>query len=144
MTSSLYPALGGHLKRRCHMSLSLCQTGPSARTLFQPPRARLPGCHTPCPPAEEGAPYPGNPSQKEARTAGLGQPLWFPRNARLGMRLLRGLGWGNKGNPRLLSMREAAAHMRGRLWLGPGFPSSCFLLACHGLLLLLLLLFWCP
>lgn len=63
------------------------------------------------------------------------------------MRLLRGLGWGKKGNPWLLSMREAAAHMRGRLWLGPGFPSSCFLLACHSLLLLLLLLlllFWCP
>lgn len=34
LTSSLYPALGGHLKRRCHMSLSLCQTGPSARALF--------------------------------------------------------------------------------------------------------------
>lgn len=101
MTSSLYPALGGgHLEATLpHVSESLpdgpiCQSPVSSR----PKLGCLAAAH-PAPQLKREPLYPGNPSQKEARTAGLGQPLWFPWNARLGMRLLRGLGWGNKGNP---------------------------------------------
>lgn len=94
------PALGGHLEATLpHVSESLpdgpiCQSPVSSR----PELGCLAAAHS-APQLKREAPYPGNPSQKEARTAGLGQPLWFPWNARLGMRLLPGLGWGNKGNP---------------------------------------------